>query len=158
MRLPRAVGLIVFLQTGSYLIPELSRNDRFVQAGVNLFSMDNLTDVNAIIQQMIERSPGVRRTSRGSPNGTGSDLAVDPFAIQEFFELADTAEPQIFSENLPYGSCFYRIHDEPTVNAIVALRDGAAHPHALLFRGGNLVPNPLASDFALELGERQQDV
>jgi hypothetical protein len=35
----------------------------------------------------------------------------------------------------------------------VAQRDHAAHPHSLLLRGGDLVPDPLACDLPLELGE-----
>ena len=82
MRLSRPVGLIVFFQAGRNLIPQLSRDDRFVQARMRLFSMDDLADVNAIVQKMIEGSPRVRHTSRGSPSGTGSNLAVDPLAIE----------------------------------------------------------------------------
>jgi hypothetical protein len=41
---------------------------------------------------------------------------------------------------------------------VVAQRDEAAHPHALLTRGGELVANALADDLALELREGEQDV
>jgi hypothetical protein len=37
-------------------------------------------------------------------------------------------------------------------------RNHAAHPHSLLFRGGDLVPDALARNLPLELGEGQQHV
>jgi hypothetical protein len=40
----------------------------------------------------------------------------------------------------------------------IAQRNHAAHPHPLLLRSGDLVPNPLARDLPLELGEGQQHV
>src|SRR5271163_2518034 len=39
-----------------------------------------------------------------------------------------------------------------------AQRDYAAHPHPLLFRSRDLVPDPLARDLPLELGEGQQHI
>ena len=41
---------------------------------------------------------------------------------------------------------------------IVAERHVAAHPHALLLRGGDLVADPFAGDLALELGKGQQHI
>ena len=41
---------------------------------------------------------------------------------------------------------------------IVAERRIAAHPDALLLGGGELVPDALAGDLALELGEGQQHI
>jgi hypothetical protein len=40
----------------------------------------------------------------------------------------------------------------------IAQRNHAAHPHSLLLRSRDLVPNPLARDLPLELGEGQQHV
>jgi hypothetical protein len=48
--------------------------------------------------------------------------------------------------------------DESAVPSLVAERRHPAHPHPLLFRGGDLVADPLAGDLALELGEGQQNV
>ena len=44
-------------------------------------------------------------------------------------------------------------HHQPAVLDLVAERRPAAHPHALLAGGGELVPDPLADDLALELRE-----
>ena len=49
-------------------------------------------------------------------------------------------------------------HHQPAVLDLVAERRPAAHPHALLARGRELVADALADDLALELGEAEQDV
>ena len=49
-------------------------------------------------------------------------------------------------------------HHQPAVLDLVAQRRPAAHPHALLARGRELVPDALADHLALELGEDEQDV
>jgi hypothetical protein len=47
-----------------------------------------------------------------------------------------------------------RNDDELAIVDAVSHRHPAAHPDALLLGGGNLVPDPLASDFPFELGKR----
>jgi hypothetical protein len=47
---------------------------------------------------------------------------------------------------------------QPAVLYLVAEGRPAAHPHALGAGGGELVPDALATDLPLELGEAQQDV
>jgi hypothetical protein len=69
---------------------------------------------------------------------------------------------EILSEDQPHGLSLDRIDDERTGRQvgrrIVAKRQGAAHPHALLLGGHELVADALAGDLTLELGEGQQDV
>jgi len=48
-------------------------------------------------------------------------------------------------------------HQQPVAN-VVAERQRPAHPHPFGLAGGDLVADAFASDLALELGERQQDV
>ena len=56
------------------------------------------------------------------------------------------------------GGGFGLVDDELAVLDVVAERHEAAHPHALLAGGGELVADALADDLALELGEGEQDV
>ena len=51
-----------------------------------------------------------------------------------------------------------RIDDELAVLDVIAERRLAAHPHALLLGGCDLVANALAGDLTLELGEGQKDI
>jgi hypothetical protein len=48
--------------------------------------------------------------------------------------------------------------DEPVVPNLIAERRHAAHPHPLLFRGGDLVADAFTGDLALELSEGQQHI
>src|SRR6185312_9043272 len=50
------------------------------------------------------------------------------------------------------------VDDELAVFDVIAERGQPAHPHPLPFGGGDLVADPFASDFALELREGEQDV
>ncbi len=50
------------------------------------------------------------------------------------------------------------VDDQLAVLDVVAERRPAAHPHALLAGGGELVPDALADHLPLELGEGEQDV
>ena len=56
------------------------------------------------------------------------------------------------------GRCLLLLDQQLAVLQPVAERDIAAHPHALLARGGELVADALADHLALELGEGEQDV
>ena len=53
---------------------------------------------------------------------------------------------------------FGLVDDQLPVLDVVAERRPAAHPHALLAGGRELVPDALADDLALELGEGEQDI
>jgi hypothetical protein len=48
--------------------------------------------------------------------------------------------------------------DEPAVASLIAKRRHPAHPHPLLFRGGDLVADALTGDLPLELREGQQNI
>ncbi len=71
---------------------------------------------------------------------------------------AHVAVLEIKPEDGAHGLGFCLVDDQRAVVGLVAERHEAAHPHALLLRGGDLVPDALAGDLALELGEGQQHV
>jgi hypothetical protein len=52
----------------------------------------------------------------------------------------------------------HRVHDKLLALGAVSERGGAAHPEALLLGCGDLVPDALARDLALEVGEGEKDV
>ena len=59
---------------------------------------------------------------------------------------------------MPHGPCFRRFDHQMTVLDPVAQRHHAAHPHALLLRGSDLVADALGGDLTLELREGEEDV
>src|ERR1022692_475231 len=93
-----------------------------------------------------------------------SARAVDPdgkakiFRVDRLFETGGASRFEISAEKASndFGMVFDNVQGA-TLDA-VAQRNHAAHPHALLLRSGDLVPNPLSCDFAFELGEGQEDV
>jgi hypothetical protein len=54
---------------------------------------------------------------------------------------------------VPHCVRLVRDDSELVILDAIAERWHAAHPHALLLRGGDLVANAFAGDFAFELGE-----
>ena len=54
--------------------------------------------------------------------------------------------------------CVLLDHNQPAILDRVPEGRPSTHPHALATGGGDLVPDAFASNFALELGERQQHV
>src|SRR5208337_3259084 len=69
----------------------------------------------------------------------------------------DAPPPPGSAPPAPYAVCSLS-SDESAILDPIAQRNHAAHPHSLLLRSADLVPNPLARDLPLELGEGQQHV
>ena len=67
-------------------------------------------------------------------------------------------ELEIAPEDVDDGPSLVLVDDELAVFDVVAERRHAAHPHALLLGGGDLVADPLADHLPLELGKGQQDI
>src|SRR6202023_1165462 len=71
---------------------------------------------------------------------------------------AHAAELTIKSEDAAYDLGLGRVDNERAFARVVAERHIAAHPHALLLRGGDLVTDPFTGDLPLELGKGQQHI
>ena len=67
-------------------------------------------------------------------------------------------DDRIPAEDVTDGVGLGPVHHELAILDSLAEWRKTAHPHALLLRCCDLVANPLARDFALELGEREQHV
>src|SRR5271155_3559705 len=76
-----------------------------------------------------------------------------PEPVGLVFDLAHAAEIAIESEDATHCLGLGRVDDERAFAPVIAERQIAAHPHALLLRGGDLVADPFAGDLALELGK-----
>ena len=80
------------------------------------------------------------------------------FLIKDGFETHDAADLEIAPEEIKHERGMLLDDVERPVLDPIAERNYAAHPDALLLRGGDLVSDPFAGDLALELGEGQKDV
>ena len=141
--LPRAVG-----QDAVDLVPQRLTDDRFMLARIDRALVHGLSDVGAVVQELVDVA-------------LVDELAVfagDALGAQRAHQRggrADLGEPlEDHADRL--GVRF--VDDELAVLDVVAERHEAAHPHALLAGGRELVADALADHLALELGERQQDV
>src|SRR5439155_4707323 len=81
-----------------------------------------------------------------------------PETVGLLLDPAHAAELTIEREDAAHGLGLGRVDDERALVRVIAERDVAAHPHALLLRRGDLVANAFAGDLALELGKGQQHV
>src|SRR5258706_6826011 len=86
----------------------------------------------------------VRRRAAFRPKPETVGLLLDP---------AHAAELTIESEDAAHGLSLGRVDDERALAGVVAERHIAAHPHALLLRGGDLVADAFTGDLPLELGK-----
>src|SRR5271166_5471516 len=82
----------------------------------------------------------------------------DVFLIKNGLEPHDAADLEIAPKEIKYERGMLLDDMERPVLDPIADRNHAAHPDALLLRGGDLVPDPLAGDLALELGEGEKHI
>src|SRR5271156_3000261 len=95
------------------------------------------------------------RSKAGKVRPSGA-LRVQLEAVGLLLDSAHAAELTVEREDAAYGLGLGRVDDERALARVVAQRHIAAHPHALLLRGGDLVADAFAGDFPLELGKGQQ--
>src|ERR1700682_5577159 len=108
----------------------------------------DFVEVTARKGQTADRSTAGRRIWLGREL-EASEFSLDPLDVFEF-------QKQI--EDRPDGHGLGFIDGEGAVLPVVADGHPTSHPHTLLFGCGDLVPNPLTRDFALELRKGQKDI
>src|SRR5271156_3749361 len=109
----------------------------------------DLTQVDRVGEQFIERTAPERLPARSFARLREPNLRDDSVAGQFLLEQPDRAQFEIPLEDLADGRGFRLIDDQTPLAPVVAERYRAAHPDALLLRGGNLVANALAGHLAL---------
>ena len=126
--------------------------------GIARVLMDDLAPVEAVAEQIIQRPTVERMTAR--------DVAIVPHAPLAGHAVGEEPAAQgphrtklaVPPEDRPHGLGFARVDDQPPGLDVVAQGRLAAHPQAFLLRRGDLVPDALARELALELGEGEQDM
>src|SRR3990170_2932068 len=117
----------------------------------------DLADVDGVAQDPIQVATAeAPPTGPRAPRRTQRCDASAP--IQLRLQMPHTAKLQVQPEDLANQCGLRLVDDESALVRPVADRRRAAHPHALLLGGGDLVADALARDLALELGEGQQYV
>src|SRR6202022_3653260 len=125
---------------------------------VELTLVRYLAGVNWVQQQCVEMTAregfaaalgAIRRRAAFRPKAETVGLLLDP---------AHAAELTIESEDAAYRLGLGRVGDERALVGVIAQRHIAAHPHALLLGGRDLVANAFTGDLPLELGKGQQHI
>ena len=117
--------------------------------GIALALVDRLSDIGAVVEhpvQVLLVDPVARAACgcRASPTSRASSVQ-DPISRKRAKIQRTCSARSLVDDQFP-------------VLDAVAVGRHAAHPHALLAAGGNLVADALGRHLALELGEREQDV
>src|SRR3984893_16291836 len=127
-------------------------------AGIELTFVRNLSGVNWVREQCVEMTAregfaaalgAIRCRAAFRPKPETVGLLLDP---------AHAAELPIESEDAAHTVGLGRVDHERALARVIAQRDIAAHPHALLLRGGDLVADAFAGGLPLELGKGQQNI
>src|SRR3989442_15373015 len=111
--------------------------------------MGDLAAVDPVLQHQIQRAPGQRLAAPVPAGAACPGLAADATGVELLLQEAYRAECGITPENVPDRLGLAVNGDQFVIAACVAERRQAAHPHTLLFRGGDLVADALAGDLAL---------
>src|SRR5882757_7832862 len=139
-------------------IPALVIDDRTVKAITDLVLVGQPTDVDRVRQDLVQMPSADQPASGRLALAIGPNRESDVLLVQSSLEPDDAAGLQIAAKEIAHeGGMLLDDMERPIIGSI-AERDHAAHPDALLLRGGDLVPNAFAGDFSFELGERQEDV
>src|SRR5262245_66688389 len=83
----------------------------------------------------------------------GPDLGDDSAFTQVRHQQVETAELQVAAENSPDPRSLGFVDGYLALLRVIAERRHAADPKPLAFGGGDLVPDTLRGDLALELGK-----
>ena len=139
-------------------VPGLMIDNRVMKPFMNLALVGQPAEVNRVRQDLVEVPSADQPAACHLAPAVGSNGQPDVLLVQNSIEPHDAADLEIAPKEVAHeGGMLFDDMERPVLDPI-AERHHAAHPDALLLRGGDLVPNAFASDFPLELGERQEDV
>src|SRR3989440_6559244 len=138
--------------------PALIVDQRRLLAGVELTLVRNLAGVNWVREQCVEMTAREGFAAALGAVRCRAAFRPKPETVGRLLDPAHAAELTIESEDAAYRLGLGRVDDERALACVIAQRHIAAHPHALLLRGGDLVADAFTGDLALELGKGQQHV
>src|SRR5437764_1387514 len=111
--------------------------------------MHDVAAIDPVLQHQVERASGDRLPAPATAGAAGPLLADNSLELQLVPEQTHRAQHAISPEDVPHRVCFAGNDDKLMIAHRVAERRHAAHPHALLLRGGDLIADALAGDLSL---------
>src|ERR1700752_3302729 len=124
--------------------------------GLSLVS--DLAEIGAVPQHQVERPAREWLFADQATRSAGPRLAFPAVGFELRLQQPNRAEFGMAAKDRAHDFRLAVDDDELAVLHSIPKRRYPAHPHPLLFRGGDLVADALADDLALELGEGQQDI
>src|ERR1700722_16922810 len=114
--------------------------------------MSDPADVDRVRQDLVD----VPSTEQSAPGRAATAIDTDRnpnlLRVELPFEAHHASRFEVAAKQGAHDLGMIFDHMQRAVLDPVAQRDYAAHPHPLLLRSGDLVPDPLARDLPLELG------
>src|SRR6266404_8631406 len=118
----------------------------------------NLPNIKRVRQDLVKVTARKRQTADRSTAGRRIWLGREIEASEFGLDPLDVFEFQKQVKDRPDGHGLGFIDGEGAIVSVVADGYPAPHPHSLLLGSGDLVADPLACDFALELRKGQKDI
>ena len=147
------VTIHLFTQLGLDGLEQVPIDNGRLLALEDLTLKRHVSDIEAIAKQMGERSARERDAAYGVPDLKRPHLGDDAPHAQVGHEQIEAAELEIAAEDGSDRLCFRLIDGNPAILRVIAERCHAADPETLALGGGDLVPDALGGDLALELGK-----
>ena len=160
LRVWLARGVSVLVQDALHTVPELTVYDGFVLAGVALALVEDFAEIAPVRQYMVNVGllphPAAHRLALAARPG----LHAMALPVQFPGHQHAGAQPAEALEDVTHEPGFGLVDQQahPLAVHVVAQQRPAADVLALLLGNGDLIPDALAAELALELRERQQDV
>src|SRR5215469_9201755 len=115
-----------------HLFPDRPVHDRQMLAGMANLPVSDLTEVNRIGQQFIERTAPEWLSARPVALLGDANLRDHSVARQFLLEQTDRTEFEIAREDIPDSRGFGRINDQAPLTPVITQRHSTSHPDAFL--------------------------
>src|SRR5207302_9394686 len=146
------IGCELVPNSGPALVVDQGR----LLSGMELTLVSYVAGVNWVREQCVEMTAREGFAAALGAIHPRAAFRPKPETVGLLLDPAHAAELTIESEDAAHGLGLGRVDDERALVGVIAKRDIAAHPHALLLRRGDLVADAFAGHLPLELGQGQQ--
>ncbi len=153
-----ARAVLVGLDQHLDLVPEVFRDDRFMESRISRSGMSDLAEVGPVLEYAVQGAPGEASATPLPSVLVDASLAADLALVEVRLEAQCAAQLQVAPIDLPDLLGLLGIDHQRLVLDVVAQGRIAPGPHPLLLGRGDLVSDSLPGDLPLELGEGQQHV
>src|ERR1700747_324730 len=137
-------------------VPCLPINDRIVKTIMALVGQP--PNVDRVRQDLVEMAPADQPTAYDLARPVNPEWQPGVVLVEKCLEPHDAADLEIAPIEIAHEHGMLLDNMERPVLDPIAEGNHASHPDALPLRGGDLVPDPLASDLALKLGEGEEHI